>query len=51
LIRVYMEPLRDIFQDPDKKQKVIDSIMSMTPSVLDYKGLGYVRDWFFNRRV
>lgn len=51
LIRVYMEPLRDTFQDPDKKQKVIDSIMSMTPSVLDYKGLGYVRDWFFNRRV
>lgn len=51
LIRVYTEPLRDIFRDECKKQRVIDSIMSMTPEVLDYKSLGYVRDYFFNRRV
>lgn len=51
LIRVYMYPLRDVFQDTSRKQKIIESIQSMTDAVVDYKNLGYVREWFFNRRV
>lgn len=46
LIRVYQYPLTEIFEDPDKKQKVIDSILSMTPAVLGYKGFQYLRDYF-----
>jgi hypothetical protein len=46
LIRVYQCPLREIFQDPEKRQKIIDSIASMTPAVIDYKGFGYLRDYF-----
>jgi hypothetical protein len=51
LIRVYMVPLRDVFCDEQKKQKIIDSIMSMTDAVIDYKGFGYLKNYFFNRRV
>jgi hypothetical protein len=51
LIRVYMVPLRDVFQDADKKQKIINSVMSMTDAVIGYKGLGYLRNYFANRRV
>jgi hypothetical protein len=51
LIRVYMLPLRDVFCDEQKKQKIIDSIMSMTDAVIDYKGFGYLKNYFFNRRV
>ena len=51
LIRVYMIPLRDLFQDEDKKQKIISSVMSMTDAVIEYKGLGYLRNYFSNRRV
>lgn len=51
LIRVYMVPLADVFRDEDRKQRILASIDSMTQNVLDYKGLGYVRSYFFNRRV
>lgn len=51
LIRVYQEPLRDIFADTDKKTVLLDSIQSMSAAVLDYKDLRYVRDYFANRRV
>jgi len=51
LIRVYMIPLRDVFQDADKKQRIISSVMSMTDAVIEYKGLGYLRSYFANRRV
>ena len=51
LIRVYMVPLRHLFQDPERKNKIVSSIMSMTDSVLDYKDLRYVRDWLINRRL
>lgn len=51
LIRVYMTPLRDVFLDPGRRQQVIDSIQSMSDSVLDYKDLRYVRNYFFNRRA
>jgi len=51
LIRVYMHPLRDVFEDKNVQQKVIDSIQSMSDAVLDYKNLRYVRNYFFNRRM
>jgi hypothetical protein len=51
LIRVYMIPLRDIFLDDGKKQKIVDSIMSMTDAVIEYKGFGYLKNYFSNRRV
>lgn len=51
LIRVYMIPLGDVFQDVDKKQRIVDSIMSMTDAVIDYKALSYVKSYFTNRRV
>lgn len=51
LIRVYMVPLRDVFEDEDRKQRILDSLQSMSGSVTDYKGLGYVKQYFSNRRV
>ncbi len=46
LIRVYQRPLAEIFQDASKRQQIIDSIASMTPAVIEYKGFGYLRDYF-----
>lgn len=51
LIRVYMTPLRDIIDHESTRQKLLDSIQSMSDAVLEYKNLRYVREWFFNRRV
>jgi hypothetical protein len=51
LIRIYMVPLRDVFQDESKKQQIISSVMSMTDAVIEYTGLGYLRIYFANRRV
>lgn len=38
LIRVFVAPLVQIFQDPHRKRAIIDSINSMSEAVLDYKG-------------
>ena len=46
LIRVYMQPLRELFEDPEKKQRVIDAVNSMSNAVLDYKGFGYIKEYF-----
>ena len=51
LIRVYMVPLSEVFRNPEKKQRIIASIMSMTDAVIDYKGFGYLKNYFINRRV
>lgn len=51
LIRVYMVPLSDVFRDAEKKQRILDSIDSMSESTIAYKDLGYVRQYFFNRRA
>jgi hypothetical protein len=50
LIRVYVTPLRTVFEDAEKRQRIIDSMNSMTPATLEYKGAGYVKD-YFNRHV
>jgi hypothetical protein len=51
LIRVYMQPLRDVMQDATKAQAIVDSIMSMTDATIDYKGFGYLRQYFLNRPI
>lgn len=43
LIRVFVVPLSEVFQDPNRKQAVIDSIRSMSEAVVDYKGYGQLR--------
>jgi len=50
LIRVYQCPLAEIFQDPARRQQIIDSIASMTPAVVEYKGFGYLRDYFIAKQ-
>ena len=51
LIRVYMQPLRDVMRDPDKGQTMVNSIMSMTDAVTEYKGFGYLKRYFANRKI
>jgi len=51
LIRVYMQPLRDILRDPDKTKTLIDSIMSMSDAVIEYKDFGYLKLYFSNRQI
>jgi len=51
LIRVYMQPLRDILRDPDKTKTLIDSIMSMSDAVTEYKDFGYLKQYFSNRVI
>lgn len=48
LIRVFVAPLKEIFQDQEKKKAIIDSINSMTDAVIAYKGYKRLRD-FLNR--
>jgi hypothetical protein len=50
LIRVYVAPLREIFQDINRKKAVIDSVNSMSDAVIDYKGYRKLRE-FFNQHV
>ncbi len=46
LIRVFVCPLKDIFEDQEKKDRIIDSVFSMTDAVLEYKNLKYVKEYF-----
>lgn len=45
LIRVFVVPLLEIFEEQEKKDKIIDSIFSMTDAVLEYKNLKYVKEY------
>lgn len=46
LIRVFVCPLIDVFVDQEKKDRIIDSVFSMSDSVLEYKNLKYVKEYF-----
>jgi hypothetical protein len=48
LIRVYVAPLKEIFQDTEKKKAIIESINSMSDSIIAYKGYKRLRE-FLNR--
>jgi len=50
LIRVYVRPLREICQDPEKQHRILDSVNSMSDAVLDYKGFRYVKE-YLNQHV
>jgi hypothetical protein len=45
LIRVFVAPLKDIFQDPAKKKAIISSVNSMSDAVIAYKGYEKLRDY------
>jgi hypothetical protein len=44
LIRVYVAPMKQVFQNPEHKILLIESILSMTDAVARYKGLGRLRE-------
>ena len=46
LIRMYIQPLKEIFQDPIKKKAITDSINSMSDAVIAYKGFAYLKEYF-----
>lgn len=48
LIRVYQQPLAQVFEDSVKRQAIIDSIASMTENVLQYKNLNWVKNYLKN---
>lgn len=43
-IRVMLQPLAEAVSDPDTARRLHDSLASMSPAVLDYKGLGVARE-------
>jgi hypothetical protein len=45
LIRVYVAPLAEVFQDREKKKAIIDSINSMSDAVIAYKGYERLRNY------
>jgi hypothetical protein len=46
LIRVYVAPLAEVFQDAEKKKAIISSINSMSDAVIAYKGYERLRSYF-----
>jgi hypothetical protein len=44
LIRVYVAPVKEVFQSPEHKKVLIESILSMTDAVARYKGIGRLRE-------
>jgi hypothetical protein len=50
LIRVYVIPLKEIFEDDFRTKMVVDSINSMSDAVIEYKGYGKLRD-FLNQHA
>jgi len=50
LIRMYVQPLREVFEDPVKRKAITDSVNSMSDAVIAYKGFEYLKD-YFNQHV
>lgn len=42
-VKVDMHPLQQVWEDPSKRQSIIDSINSMSEAVLDYKNLAQIK--------
>ena len=51
LIRVYVTPLKTVFEDTEKKQKIVAAINSMSDAVMDYKNAWYLRDYLNQHAV
>jgi hypothetical protein len=50
LIRVYVVPLKTVFEDAEKKQRIIAAVNSMSDAVLDYKSAHYLKS-YLNQHV
>jgi len=46
LIRMYVQPLREVFEDPVKRKAITDSVNSMSDAVIAYKGFEYLKSYF-----
>jgi hypothetical protein len=42
-VKVNMLPLQQLWDDPEKRTLIVDSINSMSEAVLDYKNLGLIK--------
>jgi len=42
-VKVNMHPLQQVWDDPEKRTLIVDSINSMSEAVLDYKNLGLIK--------
>lgn len=51
LIRVFVVPLREVFDQEDKKKAIVDSINSMSDAVIDYKGYGKLKEFLSRHDV
>lgn len=49
LIRMYVQPLKQVFQDHIKRKAITDSINSMSEAVIAYKGFAYLKEYFNQR--
>jgi hypothetical protein len=43
-VKVNMHPLPQVWDDPEKRTLIVDSINSMSEAVLDYKNLGIIKE-------
>jgi Protein of unknown function (DUF3445) len=43
-VKVEMHPLQQVWDDPEKRTLIVDSINSMSEAVLDYKYLGIIKE-------
>jgi hypothetical protein len=39
-----MHPLQQVWDDPEKRTLIVDSINSMSDAVIDYKNLGIIKE-------
>jgi hypothetical protein len=42
-VKVNMHPLQQVWDDPNKRQMILDSINSMSEAALDYKNLAVIK--------
>ena len=50
LIRMYVQPLKEVFEDSVKRKAITGSVNSMSDTVIAYKGFGYLKS-YFNQHV
>jgi len=50
LIRMYVQPLREVFENSVKRKSIADSVKSMSDAVIAYKGFEYLKS-YFNQHV
>jgi hypothetical protein len=43
-VKVNMHPLQEVWDYPNKRQMIVDSINSMSEAVLDYKNLRIIKE-------